>query len=611
MNGNTTPIQQITNVNNTIGTPNLTVPEYISVEITGNYIRVFGSGKELATITNSGDNINIFLHWLEQKETENNIKFIASKIFAEKQYHPIISDLWLKNDIVPYFTSLTPDKKAEQQEEAVRTLRQCFNSDNLINISLSKLNEVEIAELVTLDDYKKISNPDEFALLLKLSEQFKGKKMIFINATPQGGGVALMRHALIRLYRLLGVDAHWHVMYPLKEAFDITKTKIHNVLQDAATNGTVLTDTDKKIYNDWILTNSMQLETVYKDADVVIIDDPQPAGLLPYIKKSNPNAKIIYRSHIQIESHLANTPGMPQYITWQFIFNNIKDADLFVSHPMKQFIPDNIPVQSTVLMPATTDALDGLNKPLTPWQTNYYLRLFDKILQENGQTALEHARPYIIQIARFDPAKGIPDVIEAYRQLIDKLMSTNILIPQLVICGHGSIDDPDGKPVYSLIMELLHSDKYKHLAADIKVARLPASDQILNALLREAKTALQLSHKEGFEIKVTEALMKGVPVIAYNAGGIPLQIVNNVSGFLVNVGDTGTVAQRLYDLITDNDLYTAMRKAAPDHINPETSTISNAINWLYLSEQLLADTKTEGNARNVKELITNKTKAAP
>ena len=138
--------------------------------------------------------------------------------------------------------------------------------------------------------------------------------------------------------------------------------------------------------------------------------------------------------------------------------------------------------------------------------------------------------PYIIQNARFDPSKGIPDTIEAFSHLMKAYSLDDPQRPQLVIVGHSSVDDPDGIPIYNLTLNLIH-ENYPDLTDDIKVVRLPHIDQLSNALVRRSKIVLQLSHKEGFEFKVTEALMKGRPVIAYRAGGIPLQIEHNKSGF--------------------------------------------------------------------------------
>src|SRR5207245_11270667 len=98
---------------------------------------------------------------------------------------------------------------------------------------------------------------------------------------------------LLRVY----VYVQWYVLIPRKEAFDITKSKFHNVLQAVARQDTELTETDKLLYEDWMKENAEALQGVFQQADMVVIDDPQPAGLIPYIKQANHDAKLIYRSH--------------------------------------------------------------------------------------------------------------------------------------------------------------------------------------------------------------------------------------------------------------------------------------------------------------------------
>src|SRR5664279_324411 len=300
----------------------------------------------------------------------HNGKYVAVGLVGPESLRKMISPLWLDEDIVTFVTNEAKNTE-EQLEDLATNVAALFTKDNIAFAQVLPSNEVEVSELVTLEDYKKTASDDDFRVLTKLAEEFKGKRLVFISATPQGGGVALMRHALIRLYKLLGVDAHWFVLVPEPEAFVITKLKFHNVLQAVQPEGVELTDEDKDIYNAWTQQNAYTFEEVFKEADVIVIDDPQPAGLVPYIKRAKPKIKIIYRSHIQIVGSLASEEGTPQRKTWSFIWNNIKDVDCFVAHPMKEFIPNDVPAEKVVYVPATTDPLDGLNKPLTEDQDIY------------------------------------------------------------------------------------------------------------------------------------------------------------------------------------------------------------------------------------------------
>lgn len=541
------------------------------------------------------------LYWLKQAINENNLQIVAASM-REGDFSPELgSRLWLEEDIVPLLAQRNAGDRASAAD-LVRDVYTHFDQNNQVKVPLSPEREVLVSELGTFEDYRKLVSKDELELLEQLAQKFAGKRLVFINATPQGGGVALMRHALIRLLRLLGVDAHWHILIPQKEIFAITKEKFHNVLQNVAGPSVELTAEDKEMYLNWSQENAQELRPIFQQADVIVIDDPQPAGLIPHIKEINPAAKILYRSHIQIVAELANIEGTPQHTTWSFLWDFIRQADFFISHPLQMFVPDNVPAEKVLYMPATTDPVDGLNKPLSEHQMAIYMELFNQILLEDGQVPLDSERPYLVQIARFDPSKGIPDVLDAYRQLRNMLEEKHQPIPQLVIAGNGSIDDPDGEPIYNLIKRMLQTDLYASFASDIKIARIPHRDQILNTLLRKSTIALQLSIKEGFEIKVTEALLKGKPVVAYRVGGIPLQIQDTVTGYLIETGDTTQVAKHLYTLLTNKQQYQSMSHAAETLANRDYLTTANAICWLYLATTLTHGEQLSGNYQWVKTL---------
>jgi glycosyltransferase involved in cell wall biosynthesis len=430
--------------------------------------------------------------------------------------------------------------------------------------------------------------------------------MIFVNSTAFGGGVSLMRHALIRIYKLLGVDVEWRVVRGNQDIFNITKKKFHNILQAVAPPYIKLTKKDKKIFNEWSEKNAKKFSKLFKKADVIVIDDPQPSGMISFIKEVNPQVKIIFRSHIQVQAKLIDEGYQQQVETWDFIWQNSGQADVFVSHPIEEFVPKCVPAEKTAFMPATTDPLDGLNKKLSPKQINYYLRFLNSILKENNQKPLNLNRPYLTQIARFDPSKGIPHAIESYRKLRKKLERDNFAykdIPQLVIAGNGAIDDPEGHPIFADVMEMLSMDDYRNYAEDIKVVRLPHCDQLLNALSAGCFAALQLSLKEGFEVKVSEHLAKGKPVVAYRTGGIPLQIEDNKTGFLVNPGNTAKVAENIYRILKDPDVYNEMSRNASERVSEDCFTVNNAYKWLYLALRLTSDDKFKPGYSNLNQII--------
>lgn len=475
--------------------------------------------------------------------------------------------------------------------------------------------EVEIESSVTLEDYKSITPSEEMEKLIQYAEAMQGKNIVFLNATASGGGVAIMRQTLIHLYKLLGVEAKWYALKPDepdKRFFDVTKQKFHNVLQGVAKPDVSLNDEDIEIYDRVIRDNVDVLDKPLSEADVIIIDDWQPSGLIPYIKGTdqnegiNPGAKILFRDHIHTEGKLMCTTGTPQNTTWDFIWNHnqVNRADTFITHPVDEFVPPNVPDKKVVFMPATADLLDDLNKPLTDHERDEGLAFINGQLADNeNQKPLDLNRPYIVLIARFDPSKGMPQGIESYakaRLELVKMGYNEEDIPQLVVLGNGSIDDPDGVPVLAEIMRT-RREQYSDIQDDIKVARVPHNDIAINSLLKGAKIALQPSTKEGFESRVSDAIFQGVPVIGSDRGGIPLQIVEGESGFVVNPYDTDKWASIIAELMGNNTEYQSLRKTtfeqAKNNNKLRFTTISNAQRWLSLSLEIMENTEFEGNKR--------------
>jgi glycosyltransferase involved in cell wall biosynthesis len=389
-----------------------------------------------------------------------------------------------------------------------------------------------------------------------------------------------------------------YVPKPKPEVFRVTKTN-HNILQGVADPKERLTKAQQHLLEDWAQQNALRFwlseggplrARSEGGADVIIIDDPQMPGLVTAAKQQDPSRPVVYRSHIQIRSDLANEQGSPASEVWDWVWSKVKEADIFISHPVRKFIPESVDFGKVGYMPATTDWLDGLNKEIKQLSDSqcYFHDLYTECYKQ-GMTQLAFPeQEYIVQIARFDPSKGIPDVLAAYAELrraYFKDSTLHKLIPQLVIAGHGAIDDPDASLVYSQTLQLL-GDEYSDIRDDVVVLRLGPVDQLLNTLMSNAKVALQLSTREGFEVKVSEALHKGIPVIATTAGGIPLQVEHGKSGFLVEPGDYRSVAKHLHNLFTDTTLYATMSAYAASHVSPEVSTVGNALCWMYLADTL-------------------------
>lgn len=512
----------------------------------------------------------------------------------------------------------------EQADSAARKAIMHFGPGNNPRLSIGPRNQVavdaagKIHLIDDLDAYRNSVSEGTWNAVVQLADELREKKVKigFFSSTPQGGGVALMRHALIRFLDLLDVDAAWYVPNPSPSVFRTTKNN-HNILQGVSAPTLRLTQEQRDNFDSWIHKNGLRWTAeggplAPGGVDVAFIDDPQMPGLIPLIRKARPEVPIVYRSHIEIRSDLVHKQGSPQEEVWKYLWNNIQHADLFISHPVNKFVPSDVPVEKLCLLGAATDWLDGLNKELGSWDSQYYMGEFRSLCAKEKMSELAWpARDYVVQVARFDPSKGIPNVIDSYAKFRELLKTKGKLegdeLPQLLICGHGAVDDPDASIIYDQVLKLIHSEAYRHLAKDIIVMRVPPSDQLLNALMANSKIALQLSTREGFEVKVSEALHAGIPVIASRTGGIPLQIQHGKSGYLCDVGDNDAVAGHLYDLYTDEKLYEAVSSFARKNVSDEVGTVGNAAAWLYLAVMYSRGEKIKPHGQWINDLLRKET----
>ncbi|KAJ5684151.1 uncharacterized protein N7477_000496 [Penicillium maclennaniae] len=567
---------------------------------------------------------NVFDH-RKQPSCEEATEFIVSRLrtYGEKHLEKIVgvampmhvahhcprlcSRLWAELDIIPL---VLPESYL---------MDRLFGPENIPLLQVGYMGLVEVdtdfhVRLANREDFQKTVSHQTWAAVQHFASDLKKRKVsiAFFSATPQGGGVALMRHALLRLAHSLDVDIKWFVPKPRPGVFRVTKNN-HNILQGVASPDARLTSENQKSLTDWIEDNAKRYwcspggplcSPSEGGADVIIVDDPQMPGLIPISKQNAPDRPVIFRSHIQIRSDLVDTPGTPQAEAWAFLWKQIKIADCFISHPVSAFVPQDVPLEMLGYMPASTDWLDGLNKNMRDWDVAHYGRHFSAACRNAGMPIIQYPDDrYIVQVARFDPAKGIFDVLDSYEKFYDRLVQNrpDLRPPKLLICGHGSVDDPDGAVIYDQVIDHIEL-KIPHLRDHICVMRLKPSDQVLNAVLSKATIALQLSTREGFEVKVSEAIHKGKPVIATRAGGIPLQVENNKNGFLVDVGDTDAVAGHLYDLWTDEALYDRMATYAISHVCDEVSTVGNALSWLYLCSTLSKGESVQPHGRWINDM---------
>jgi hypothetical protein len=448
---------------------------------------------------------------------------------------------------------------------------------------------VSVATRLKLDDYQRHMSAEDWATAVALAERLRGRRIIFVNATIQGGGVVIMRKALIPLLKMLGVDCDWYVLAANTEAFITTKYCFHCNFQN--TNGILpLTEERKQAYLTWIAGEFEALMPALATTDVFVCDDWQPSGLIPHIRQHGFKCVILFRDHIQSEGKLMVTPGTTQADAWLgFLWPWIQEAAVFAAHPVASFVPPNVPANRVTLMPATIEPNDDLLREVTTDEITRECAWLNELFVAHGSQPLDFSHPYRVLVARFDEAKNMPGALRFHARIVRQLLGLGFTleqVPHLVIAGYAAHDDLSGPGILAQVQHL-RSTKYRGIAETIHVARFEkARDLALNVLVRLAWLGEQPSTAEGFESRASDEIWLGIPCLGSTAGGIPLQILHGVSGFILDPHDAAAWSNIVIELFLNKDRYSELRRttaaAAKTHTNRFT-TGKNAISWMTLA----------------------------
>lgn len=404
----------------------------------------------------------------------------------------------------------------------------------------------------TLDHYIPIVSEGAINELRLLGERLAGKRVVNVNSTRVGGGVAEILNRMVPLMREVGIDARWEVIKASEDFFALTKN-LHNALHGMPVS---FTAQDSATYSK---VTDENLKSIDLDVDVAFIHDPQPAGLIR-ARDSN-GAKWIWRCHIDVS---APAPG-----AWEFIAPMVQRYDLTVFSAPQFGRPLKNP---QLLISPSIDPLSDKNREIGDTE-------IESILTRLG---IHSDKPIVTQVSRFDRLKDPLGVLQAWqltRQRVDS---------QLILAGGSATDDPEGAQVLKEVRECADNDP------DVHILDLPPTSNLeINAIQRASKIVVQKSIKEGFGLTVSEALWKGKPVIASAVGGIPLQITHKYSGILTHTIE-GT-AFWIKQLLSTPDFARKLGENGHNHVR------NNFLLTRHLREYCLALLFAEnGNAEIVK-----------
>jgi trehalose synthase len=361
----------------------------------------------------------------------------------------------------------------------------------------------------TIEDYRDIVGDEVISNIYRKARKFYGKRILEINSTYSGGGVAEMLSSFIHLLNDIGIETDWDILHGSPDFFEITK-KFHNALQG---NPMDLTEIKRHVY---LQTNEEFYMYTHINHDLVIVHDPQPLPLIKFYKKRQP---WIWRCHIDI-SNADND-------LWNFLkpFILRYDMTIFSNETYKK---NDLPVDQKIIYPAI-DPLSTKN-----------IDISDEVIEKTFRKYnIKTDKPLITQISRYDPWKDPEGVLETFKLVKEKVDC------RLILCGSMATDDPEGLSIY----ESIKSKANKLIRSGDVVLLNTENNTLVNSLQRRSAVIVQKSIREGFGLTISEALWKETPVVASNVGGIPVQIINGENGFLVDPYDIKDCANKIITLL--------------------------------------------------------------
>jgi len=377
-----------------------------------------------------------------------------------------------------------------------------------------------------LSDYTHIVGWPLVDEIRKLAEPLQGKRILHLSATAFGGGVSEILYTLVPLMRDVGLEVEWQVIYGREEFFNATKL-MHNALQGSPQ------DLSEEDWATWRQYNEMNARELTEGWDVCVVHDPQPAAVHSLVPEKAHSW--VWRCHIDLST--------PNPDTLDRLRPYLQGFPATVFH-LRQYAPAGLDGRAHIVPPAI-DPLAPKNMALSP----------DDAVYVCNQFGVDVDRPLICQVSRFDPWKDPLGVIDAYRIVKEQMPEV-----QLALVGSMATDDPEGWDFFNATVTHAEGDPDVHILNNFN--NVGAIE--VNAFQSHADVLVQKSTREGFGLTVSEAIWKAKPFIGGDVGGIPLQVKDGESGYLVSTVED--CADRALRVLRDPALGMELGRRGKEHV---------------------------------------------
>jgi trehalose synthase len=373
-----------------------------------------------------------------------------------------------------------------------------------------------------LEDYREVAPRGTIELLGRLAERLRGRRFLHVNSSRYGEGSAEILSRLVPMMQDLGIEAAWEVIvgdpdfYATIQSLELAVTGQEPPISEAMLRS----------YEETAAVNASKFSL---EADLAMVHD---LGPLPLVRHRPGRGRWVWRSH----ADLSATPRR----VWYLLRRDIERYDAAV-FSLPRFA-QRLRIPAIIIHPSV-DPLSEKNRDLTRREVHQVL----------DRLGVPQDKPILLQVAPYARSRDPMGVIQAYR------LAKKYVDCRLVLAGGGAADNPEGSAVLAEVRAAAARDPEIH-----PLVLPPDAAVEINALQRAAAIVVQKPLHEDFGLTVAEAMWKGKPVIGSFAGGIPVQIIFEVTGFTVN--SIEGAAFRIRQLLQNADLMARLGGAAREYV---------------------------------------------
>jgi trehalose synthase len=474
------------------------------------------------------------------------------------------------------------------------------------------MHEVEVSAM-SLARFASVLAPGQFEALERATEEahelLDGRVVWNVNSTARGGGVVELLKPLVAYARGAGIDVRWVVIEGTPEFFAVTK-RLHNRLHGAAGDGGALDQAARRVYEQTLKEHEGPFLERLRAGDVVIVHDPQPAGLIEAARAAG--ARVIWRCHVGLDR-----PNELAREAWAFLLGYVEHANAYV-FSRKSFAWEGLDRGRIAVIPPSIDVFAPKNEELSPRAVRAVLRAsgllagggeagaatferedgtpgrVDRRAQLFEEQPLRPGMPVVLQVSRWDALKDPLGVIRGFAEHVPAQTGAQLVYAGPAVAAVA--DDPEGERVLREALDLR-----ERLPAEprsrVHLATLPMDDPeenaiMVNALQRHASVIVQKSLAEGFGLTVAEAMWKARPVVASRIGGIQDQIVDGDSGILLDdPRDLEAFGRAVTGVLADPQAAERMGRQARERVGERFTSPRSLIDYLGVVRKVLRPTR--------------------